>query len=360
MIPWLGSKFGNASSTHWEGREARRAVEDARDQVAELLGADPKDIILTSGATESNNLAIRCLVEAEPADRCLVISRVEHASILDPARKLKSQGASIKEIPVDREGLIDADALGRLLAEANPSGVCVNQAQNEIGSLQNAASIAQTCDGAGVPVHFDCAQACGKTDFSVKDLPLASVALSAHKLGGPKGIGALWVSPKFPVEPLLLGGGQERGRRAGTENVAAIVGFGEACRQWVVDGSVRREALQRSDRVLWAALTSRVPLIVRHGPKDPKLRLPGTLSLRIPGVSGERMVIGLDLRGFAISLGSACSSGAAQPSHVLEALGNTKVENLETFRVTLGFEHSAEELLSFAEACAEIAISKPA
>lgn len=343
ILPWLGDAAGNPGSPHAEGRAARRAVEDAREEAARLVGGDAREIVFTSGATEAVATALRGVAAARPTPGRLVVSAVEHACVLETAAVLAREGWTIDELPVDRTGAVDLAALDRLLTRPC-DGVVAMAANNESGAVQPLAEIDRRCAAAGVPLHVDAAQAPGKIRFDTASLRAVTTAvLSAHKCGGPKGVGALWIRRETRIRPLLVGGGQERDRRAGTENVPGIVGFGVAARLAREELEVRRRALLAAEDAFLARLASGGAVFERLGPAERERRLPGTLSLRIPGRSGEGTVLGLDLRGVAVGLGAACSSGAARPSHVLKAMGFAKEECLETIRVSCGWGTSPEE-----------------
>jgi cysteine desulfurase len=307
---------GNASSVHAEGRKARHLVEDARTAVAEAVGAAPRNVVFTSGGTEANALALDPglrLGSGAPVER-LLVSAIEHPSVLAGGRF-----AAIETIPVTRSGLVDLDALRAALAGGPPALVSVMAANNETGVLQPIVDAAGIVHQAGGVLHVDAIQAFGKIPFNISEMGADLATLSAHKIGGPKGIGALVLAEAVSgLEPLLRGGGQERGRRAGTENVAGIAGFGAAVR---VATNVRESDAARSetlrDRLENGLRDSGfATIIARLVP-----RLPNTTLFIAPGLRAEIAVIGFDLEGIAVSSGSACSSGKVKASHVLEAMG---------------------------------------
>lgn len=351
MMPHLGSSPANPSSLHTEGRAARRAVEDAREQVAAMLGKDAREVVFTSGATEANNLALSGMV---PRGGRIAVSSIEHPSVLACVERLESSAdVTAVRIPVDEEGRVSVADVDAALA-SGVDVVAVMAANNETGTLQPWAEIAQRCRESGCALHVDAVQMPGKAPLDVPDPGRGAVSLSGHKIGGPKGVGALWIRTDTRVRAQLVGGGQERQRRAGTENVAAIVGMGTACQLVVDEGAARMNALREAEGAFLSALRARVPDLVRHGARDQTMRLPGTMSLRIPGVPGEAMLLGCDLAGVAVSLGSACSSGAVEPSHVLAAMGINKVENLESFRVSLGWNDPPGALRTAANVLADV------
>ena len=343
MLEWFQGAPGNPSSPHREGRAARRAVEEAREQVASLLDAEPVEIVFTSGATEANNLAVLGLGQAEGRLPALAYSAIEHPSVRDTARREAARGRTVSELPVDRAGRVDPQAVEESL-EGGAGVIALMAANNEVGTLQEIAAVSRVCAARGALLHVDAVQALGKTGFTVAGLGPGSASLSAHKFGGPRGVGALWVRRETPLAPLIVGGGQELGRRAGTENVAAIVGLGAAARLLRVERAARCQALRDAERTFLDALEAAGVSFQQAGPSEAGRRLPGTLSLRFPGVAGETLLFRLDLAGVAASLGAACSSGAAEPSHVLMAMGRTRGEALETLRFSLGWDHPAGSL----------------
>jgi cysteine desulfurase len=313
MLPFLGPPV-NASSAHREGAAARRAVEAARAQVAALIGAVPAEIVFTSGATEANNLALR----GTAAGRGIVTTAIEHASVLETARAV---AAPLGLVGVDAEGRVDAERVAGAV-DATTRLLSVGLANGEIGSVAPVGAIAAAVRGRRVLVHTDAAQAAGRLAVDVGALGVDLLSLSAHKLGGPPGIGALWVRRGVELDPQLTGGPQERGRRAGTESVASIVGFGMAA---AVAGRELEDAaaaaMARVER-LWAGIAARIRGAVRNGPSTGP-RLPNTLNVSF-GCAGDSLMVLLDLAGIAVSLGSACAAGAAEPSHVLLAMGRDR------------------------------------
>ena len=333
MRPYLMGGFGNASSIHHFGQQARMAVEQAREEVAAALGARASEIVFTSGATESDNLALfgmlgKALDAGEPAH--LITTAIEHEAILRSAEALEKRGASVTYLPVSSEGLVDPEDVRRALgpetaARPGHTLISVMLANNETGALQPIEEIAAIARGATesrIWLHTDAVQAIGKLPVKVKALGVDLLSLSGHKLHGPQGVGALWVRRGTPLRPLFYGGAHERQRRAGTENLAGIVGLGAAVRlsqQALADGGMERVAAMR-DR-LERGLLDRVDECGINGPTEPGARLPNTTNLWFDHLEGEALVIALDLKGLALSGGSACASGATEPSHVLTAMG---------------------------------------
>jgi cysteine desulfurase len=339
MLPYLREQYGNASSVHALGSRARAAVEEARVHVAALIGAQPAEIVFTSGGTESNNLAIAGGPRG-PQRRTVVTTPIEHASVRAVLRGLQRDGARVRELPVDGEGRVTAAALATQLDD-EVGLVSVGWANNEIGTIQPIEAIAGACRAHDALLHVDAVQAVGKLPAHVRGIDLLS--LSAHKLGGPKGVGALYVRREVPVHPLLVGGGQERGRRAGTENVAGIVGMGEACRLAAAELGACGEACVALRDALWGGLQAGIPGIRRNGPTG-KDCLPNTLNVSVDEVRGEALVAALDLAGVAVSSGSACAAGAGEPSHVLMALGYGADAARDGVRFSLGRTNTFAEI----------------
>ena len=334
MLPFLGPP-ANPSSAHREGARARSALETARAEVAALVGAAPAEIVFTSGATEANNLALR----GTAAGLGIVTTAIEHASVLETARAL---GAPLSVVPVDREGRVDA---GQVVAACDAATrlVSVGLANGEVGSLAPVAAITAGLRRNGVLVHSDAAQAAGRIPLDVAALGVDLLSLSAHKLGGPAGIGALWVRRGVELAAQTTGGSQERGRRAGTENVAAIVGFGVAAARARAELAANAAAAARLVERLWTGLRTRVPGVVLNGPADGP-RLPNTLNVSFPGAAGESLLVLLDLAGVAVSLGSACAAGAAEPSHVLLAMGRDRDAARSGVRFSVGPSTTAADI----------------
>jgi cysteine desulfurase len=332
---------GNPSSVHAEGRQARRMVEEARTAVARAVGAAPGNVTFTSGGTEANVLALAPGVRRRggPSVQRLLVSAIEHVSVLTGGRFPPDL---VGRVGVTPDGLIDLDRLRRSLAEGPPALVSIMAANNETGAVQPIAAAAEIAHSASSLLHVDAIQALGKIPFDIKELGADLVSLSAHKIGGPKGIGALVTGDGVEgVEPLLRGGGQERGHRAGTENVAGIAGFGAAvvaAMKALETDAARLEALRnRLDRGLRQS-----PGAVIFSEKAP--RLPNTTLFTVPGLQAETAVIGFDLAGIAVSSGAACSSGKVQPSHVLEAMGFGPKIAQGAVRLSLGWSTSETDI----------------
>jgi cysteine desulfurase len=329
------AETGNASSVHRFGRLARRTVETAREQVAALVNAPAASIVFTG--SEANNLAV---AQARAEGRRLIVSAIEHDSVLRAA-----QDAAV--VPVDGNGIVDLAALERLLAESSqPAFVAVMLANNETGVIQPVAEIARLAHAHGATVHCDAVQAAGKMAIDVLALGADTLALSAHKLGGPQGVGALFVSDRVVLRAQLVGVGQERGRRAGTENVAGIAGFGAAAHS-AADLS-QMGAIARLRDATEARLRNIAPRAVVFGAKA--ARLPNTICVAMPGVAAETQVMALDLAGIAVSAGAACSSGKVKASHVLAAMGVAPELAGSAMRVSAGWRSTAEDFDRFVDA----------
>ena len=332
---------GNPSSVHAEGRQARRLVEDARAAVAAAVGARPQDVVFASGGTEANALALTPGLRrgaGEPARR-LLVSAIEHTSVLSGGR---FSPETIGTIQVSGSGLINVDHLRRLLAGGPPALVSVMLANNETGALQPVGEVADVVHEAGGLLHVDAIQALGKIPFDFKSMKADLVTLSAHKIGGPKGVGAMVLGEEVQgLQPLLRGGGQELGRRAGTENVAGIAAFGAAVQAAMaaLEGDVAR--LQGLRNHLEKGLRQTHGMIVFS---EGTPRLPNTTLFTVPGLKAETAVIGFDLGGIAVSSGSACSSGKVQPSHVLAAMGFDRGLAQGAVRLSLGWSTSKEDI----------------
>lgn len=349
MLPWLTDHYGNPSSLYAAGRQARKAVEDARDEVAALLGARPAEIIFTSGGSESDNQAVAGLARARRERGLhLLVSPIEHHAVLHCAQRLAREGFEVEWLPVDGEGRVPPEAVAERLRDETLL-VAVMHANNEIGTLQPIAEIAALAAARGVPVHCDAVQTVGHLPVDVGELGVSLLAASAHKFHGPKGVGLLYVRRGVRPEPLLLGGGQERQRRAGTENVAGIVGLATALRLALADQATEaaRQTTLR-DRLIERLLA--IPGSRLNGSRAQ--RLPNNVNLSFERVSGESLMILLDGRDIAVSTGSACSSGATDPSHVLLAIGD-RDRAFGSIRLTLGRSTDEVAVDTVAEAVTE-------
>ena len=336
MLPYFSEIYGNpANGLHVLGRKAARAVENAREQVASLIGARPGEMVFTSGATESNHLAILGTAEYAPPHRSKIITcAIEHKAALAPCNRLVGRGFEIVVLPVDSDGVVSLEALEQALDD-NTFLVSLQAANNEIGTLQPIADIANMAHRHGALVHTDAAQAVGKICCLVSEWDVDMLSFSAHKMYGPKGIGALFLrggARAIPMRSLLDGGGQEYGLRAGTSNVPAIVGFAEACRILEIELDSENERITGLRDSLERELRAMLPGVKING--QGALRLPNTSSLTFPNVEAD--VLLLNMPDLMMGTGSACSSGAVEPSHVLVALGLSRSQAASTARVSLG------------------------
>ncbi len=331
MLPYLREHFGNPSSDHPWGRAARRGVDRAREQVAALLGCGPGEVLFTSGGTEANNLAIRGTVAARPERRRVITSVIEHPATVEPCRHLERSGREVRWIGVDGDGVVRLDELDAAL-DGDTALVTVMLANNEVGTLQPVGEIARRARAVGARVHSDAAQAAGKVPVRVDELGVDLLSVAAHKLYGPKGVGALYVREGTALQPLVRGAGHERGLRPGTENVPYIVGLGAACAIAARDLDDEASRLRGLRDELLARLRAAVPALARNG--HPERGLPNTLSVRFPGVLGSAVLAAAPE--VAATTGSACHTGGESPSGVLVAMGVDGAAALGTVRLSLG------------------------
>ena len=335
MRPYLGAAFGNGSSVHRRGEVAREAIEHARVEVATLVDARPEEVVFTASGSEANNLALKGMAAlARPERRALVVSAIEHPSVRETARHMESLGTPVMTVPVSGEGLVDPAAVRRAVGPG-VALVSVMAVNNEIGTIQPVAEIAAIAHAAGARMHVDAVQAAGRLPIDAAAWDVDLLTLAAHKIGGPLGAAALVVRRRTRLEPLVHGGQQERGRRAGTENLPAIVGFGAAAARaarMLGNGEAAVPA-RLGDRLL-EGIRARVPAALLNG--HPTARWRGIVNVCFPGVDGEALLHELDRDGVTISTGSACSSGSTGPSHVLLAMGLTPEQAHASVRFSLG------------------------
>ena len=333
MLAVLGPP-ANPSSAHREGARARSLLEEARADVAALIGARAADIVFTSGATEANNLALRGVLAAADRAAGVVTCATEHASVLETACALERTGVPLSVVPVDGAGRVGvADIVDA--CDAHTALVSIGLANGEVGTVGPVGAIAAALRPRGILLHTDAAQAAGRLPIAVGGLDVDLLSLSSHKLGGPAGTGALWMRRGTRLQTLVTGGPQERGLRAGTENLAAVVGFAAAARAAAAELEAAGARMAALTERLWDGIRARIPDVVRHGATAGS-RLPNTLNIRIPGCAGESLLVLLDLAGVAVSLGSACAAGAAEPSHVLRAMGLGEEAARSAVRLSLG------------------------
>jgi cysteine desulfurase len=358
MLPFLQNDWGNPSSLHREGCLAREAIAAARNQVARLLGAESSEILFTSSGTEADNLAIFGFLPHDRLSEChLIVSAIEHPAMLESCRTLERRGVNLLQLPVDKAGFVDPDDLEKALvscaareASGTPVLVSVMAANNVTGVLQPIAELAKIAQRHGALFHTDAVQAVGKIPLDVRRMPLDLLSLSAHKLHGPKGVGALFVRQGLKPVPLLYGGGQERGLRSGTENVPGIVGFGRAAEIALDEMAEEAARLVRLRDLMIDAILGSFDNAYLIG--DRFRRLPGHICLGFAGQEGEaiKLLLDLDEQGIAVSSGSACSSNhAGQPSHVLQAMGFDATRARGSLRITLGRFNTRGEVEAFLE-----------
>ena len=368
--------WGNPSSLYTLGRQASETLQKSRETIARCLGASPKEIFFTSGGSESDNQAILSAAHAGAAHqkKHLIASAIEHHAVLHTLEALEVQGFEVTLLPVGQEGLVNPSELEAAIRE-DTALVSIMMANNEIGTIQPVAALGEICRKRGILFHTDAVQAVGHlpiqlSQFSVaqpasepprssdaqsaselSQLPIDLLSLSAHKFHGPRGIGALYVRNGVPVEPLIYGGAQERGRRAGTENLPAIAGMAAALEECCKQMEASTSYVKKLRDQLWDGL-SRIPGVILNG--SPDHRLPGNLNLSIPGCDAEMMLLLLDQRGIAASSGSACTSGSLKPSHVLLALGRSQEEARASLRLTLDVDNTPEEIDAIIVAVKEV------
>jgi cysteine desulfurase len=339
----LAEEFGNASSVHHFGQRAKAVMDEARSSVAALIGAEPSEVVFTSGGTESDNFAIRGVAEAlEPTGRRhLIASSIEHEAVLTTFKALARRGWRTTLLPVGTSGIVDPAALAEALAD-DTALVSVMHANNEIGTVQPIEELARIAHARGAMFHTDAVQSVGKIPVDVKALGVDLLSLSAHKFNGPKGVGAFWIKRGARVTAILTGGKHERSRRAGTENVPGIAGLGHAARLAVAKLPVESLRLAALRNRLEEAILARVPGTAINGAREP--RVPNTTNISFEAVEAESLLIALDLEGVAVSTGSACSSGTLEPSHVLKAMGLPSPRTQNSIRLSLGAGNTDAEV----------------
>ena len=351
MLPYFSDKFGNASSLHGFGREAREALEESRQKLARLLNADPGEIVFTSGGTESDNLALRGIAyKNRNSGRHIITSQIEHPAILETCRSLEREGFTVTYLPVNREGLIE---LSELKGAIRPDTILISimHANNEVGTIQPLEEVGRLAADRDIYLHTDAVQTVGKIPVDVEAMGADLLSLSAHKLYGPKGVGALFIRRGTKIQSLATGGGHERNLRSGTENVAGIVGLARAA------DLAREEMAAEGHRLV--ELRDRLAELVLGRVKDAwvngsmEKRLPGSLNFGFSYVEGESLLLYLDSKGIAVSTGSACSSHKLEPSHVLLALGLKPEECHGSLRITMGRSNSREQVDYVADCIAE-------
>jgi len=341
MLPYFTGTFGNASSVHGFGQAAKRALEAARREVALLVGAQPSEVIFTAGGTEADNTALLGLVRASGRkEGRVIVSAIEHKAVLHVADELEALGYGVTRLGAASSGAVEAASLRRAMTD-DTILVSIMWANNETGVVQPVEDLARIAHERGALFHSDAVQAAGHVPIDMRAAGVDALSLSGHKLSGPKGIGALVVHQGVRIQPLLVGGAHERGRRAGTENVAGAVGFGEAARLWRIEGQERQARLREMGDALWRGLSA-IPGAHRNG--DPALGMGHIVNVRFDGCDGEAILLNLDLEGIAASSGSACSAGSIEATHVLLAMGFTREEAMGAVRFSLGIANTMEDV----------------
>ncbi|AEG18019.1 Cysteine desulfurase [Methanobacterium paludis] len=342
MKPYFIDSFGNASTLYSLGREGRRAMESARKQVASIINADPKEIIFTSGGTESDNIAIKgTAYRLKNKGNHIITSNIEHPAVTETCKYLAKHGFDVTYVPVDNDGIIKASDVEDAITDKTIL-ITIMHANNEIGTIQPIAEIGQIAHEKGIYFHTDAVQSVGKIPVDVNELNVDMLSLSSHKLYGPKGIGALYIKKGVRLEPILHGGGHERGLRPGTENVPGIVGLGKACEISQENLEKEMQELTRlRDKLIKAVLEENEEAYLNGHPTQ---RLPGNVNFRFTGIEGESLILHLDSKGIAASTGSACSSTKLEPSQVLMAIGLKEVEAHGSLRISLGRDNTEEQI----------------
>ena len=357
VLEALASEFaevGNASSAHSAGRRARRVVEEAREAVAELVGALPGEVVFTSGGTEADNLAVKGLFEAahasEPQRRVVAISNVEHPAVSETAAALVARGAEVLELPVDRDGVVSVERALELLEPESERLALVSLmwVNNELGTVQPVAELAHAVGDWGVATHSDAVQAVGPLEIDFKASRLSALSLSAHKLGGPQGVGALVLDRGAKCTPQSHGGGQERDLRSGTLSTALIAGLGEAAKLAVAERAEVNARVEWLRFELERRVAAVVPGAMFNGSRAPRIQ--GTSSITLPGTDSAALLIALDALGVCCSAGSACAAGSLKPSPTLHAIGLSAAEQLATIRVSLGWRSTESDVAAFCSA----------
>lgn len=352
MVHYLRGHAGNPSSLHRYGREARRALDQARGRVAGLIGADPGEIVFTASGTEAGNLAVKGLTQARTNQgRHIVVSSIEHHAVLYAAKAMERQGFVVTQVPADGDGVVQPDQVERAMRDDTVL-VSVMRANDETGTIQPVREIAGIAHRHGAAMHTDAVAAVGRLPVRVSELDVDALSLSARSLNGPPGAGALYLKAGTRLRPQVEGGVQEEGRRGGHENIPAIVGFGKAAELAADELPGRIDRLKRLDASLLRGLKDRLPDVIING--HPRQRLPGHLNLWIPEADGESAVLMLDARGIAVSMGSSCAAHASKPSHVLLALGRTAAEARCSLLVTVGPDTAENEVEEALDALVEV------
>lgn len=340
------SVYGNPSSVHREGQHAKKALEEARETIASCLNCDPTEILFTSGGTESDNWAVKCACGSH-----VITSSIEHPAVLKSCEMLEKHGLKVTYLPVDNTGIVSADSLEKALV-TDTSLVSIMLANNEIGTIEPIRDLCSIAHEHGALFHTDAVQAVGSIPVDVKELGVDLLSFSAHKFYGPKGIGGLYVKKGTPLSSLINGGSQEFHKRAGTENVPAIIGMAEALKIACAEMNETSSKIRSLRNILMKELREKFPQVLFHG--NDSTTHPGIVNFYVPGMDGEKTLLLLDVKGFACSGGAACSSKDNAESHVLTAIGGTKEEAKNSLRVSIGAYNTEEEILAFSDALKSI------
>lgn len=340
MLPYFKEQFGNPSSIHKYGRLASMAVQNARKKIAVLINAEPKEILLTSGGTESNNTALYGIAYKNKGKH-VITSSIEHDAILEPCKHLEKDGFQVTYLPVDKYGLVNPDDVKRAIS-SDTCLISIMFANNEVGTIQPIKEICKIAHGKNIPLHTDAVQAVGKIPIDVKELDVDLLSISSHKINGPKGIGALYIKNGMKLDPLILGGGQENGLRSGTENVPNIVGFGKACQLAKENMEQNEKHFRKLSTKLISRVLQEIPYVTLNG--HPEKRIPNNTHFTFLGVNGEDLIIKLDENDVAASTGSACSVRIQKASHVLKAMGFSHEQIAGSLRLTIGISNTEKEI----------------
>ena len=352
MMPYLTNKYGNASSIYKLGRESRKAVEDAREKIAEAINAEPEEIYFTAGGSESDNTILRGIAYSyKEKGNHIITSKIEHPAILETCKQLEKEGFEISYVGVNKNGIINLEELENLIKE-NTILISIMFANNEIGTIQPVEEIGKIAKRHNIIFHTDAVQAVGSVKIDVKQMDIASLSMSAHKFYGPKGIGALYVKKGIRFQKFINGGHQEKNKRAGTENVPAIVGMGKAIELAYEHLDEHIDKIKELRDYYIDEIQKRIPDIIVNG--DMNKRLPGNANISFKNVDGEAMLLNLDLKGICASAGSACSSGSLEASHVLLAIGVPADVAHSSLRVSIGKYNTKEEIDYLIDSLVEI------
>lgn len=352
MLPCFTQYFGNASEPHLPGREAKKLLEASRETVARAIGAHPEEIIFTSGGTESDNLALKGVVEAlSKKGNHIITSSIEHPAIGNTCKYLQRRGFEITYVPVDKYAIVDPDHVAAAITDRTIL-ISIMHANNVVGSIQPIAEIGKIARERGIIFHTDAVQSFGTLETDVGELNVDLMSMSSHKLHGPKGVGALYIRKGTKLTPQMQGGEHEKRRRAGTENVPGIVGFAKAVEIAMAEREEKVERLEELRKYLVAGVLERVEEVSYNG--HPEKRLPGNANFSFKYIEGESLVLQLDMVGIAVSSGSACASASLEPSHVLLAMGLTAEDAHGSLRVTMGRSNTKEEVDYFLEVLPEV------